>query len=637
MIKANFSAYGKYVADSLYQWDLNRVLNVTGLNLTVVPEVHFSNSAMRGAIVRQATMEDYVVSVRIPNSLLQYPLTIKAHIGIYEGDLFKVVEEVQIPVIAKARPEDYIFEDTKGEVYSYKRLENMIENINETWYKMNEAQVQATVTTWLDEHPEATTTVQDGALTEAKFSDNLKMQAIKDYVTPQMYGAKGDGTTDDTVAIQAAINSGKRVFFPSGTYCMSSVTVNGDVLVDGNSDKSVIVPTGDGFILNNALVKKTFRNLRFDCNVGTAITVNAVADTVVANTLSIENCYFDAEKNAGIFAIKLFGENEANIVNCTFYGCNGISIDSSINPNVSDCVFRHSDIGILYAYSGERLANSAYTCGLRVSDTTFLGCVIGIKTVETDNIQVNNCMIDYCDNPVILVGQSGAFLANNFISSRFDNPAIYACMNNTESGKYGGNGLSNSKTEKLTINNCSILTHVDDYTTSKVSAVVLCDCVHSVISNTHITWFTEDGIQLRDCVQTSLSALHIACDSRMANTNNVYAINSYVDGKQEDDGSNHYFDIVSERRIFYHYATIRNVSNGLEDGFSDEVRGSVVVAAGNTSHTVNVNTTVLGAVATLSNPNYAVGASPNGSTITFTFDRALEQNVRINYIVFCTR
>ena len=129
MIKANFNAYGKYIADSLYQWDLNRVLSVTGLNLTVVPEVHFSNNAMRGAIVRQATMENHVVSVKIPNSLLQYPLTIKAHIGIYEGDEFKVVEEVQIPVIAKKRPEDYQIEDSDEEIYSFKRLENEIANL----------------------------------------------------------------------------------------------------------------------------------------------------------------------------------------------------------------------------------------------------------------------------------------------------------------------------------------------------------------------------------------------------------------------------------------------------------------------------------------------------------------------------
>ena len=127
MIKANFNAYNTYVTDSLYQWDLNQVLSVSGLNLEVIPEVHFSNSNMGKAIVRQATIENHVVNVAIPNSLLQEPLRIFAHIGIYEGDTFKTVEMVEIPVIARKRPEDYTIEDTDEEIYSFKALENKID------------------------------------------------------------------------------------------------------------------------------------------------------------------------------------------------------------------------------------------------------------------------------------------------------------------------------------------------------------------------------------------------------------------------------------------------------------------------------------------------------------------------------
>lgn len=129
MIKANFSAYSKYVTDSLNQWDLNQVLQVSGLNLTTAPEVHFSNANNDRAIVRQATMTNHVVSVNIPNSLLQDPLRIYAHIGIYEGDTFKVVELVEIPVIARKRPLDYQIEANDDEVYSFKKLENLIGNM----------------------------------------------------------------------------------------------------------------------------------------------------------------------------------------------------------------------------------------------------------------------------------------------------------------------------------------------------------------------------------------------------------------------------------------------------------------------------------------------------------------------------
>lgn len=46
-----------------------------------------------------------------------------------------------------------------------------------------------------------------------------------EYVTPQMYGAVADGTTDDAAAIQAAIDSGKTVRFPYGKYCIAN-TIN---------------------------------------------------------------------------------------------------------------------------------------------------------------------------------------------------------------------------------------------------------------------------------------------------------------------------------------------------------------------------------------------------------------------------
>lgn len=155
--KANFNAYHNYAIDSLHQWDRNQVLTLQGLDLATAPEVHFSNKNMARAIVRQATMENHVVTVDIPNSLLQDPLRIYAHIGIYEGSTFTVVETVEIPVIPRVRPLDYQIEDNDGEIYSFNRLENMIENINETWHSVNAERVQASVTAWLEAHPEVAT------------------------------------------------------------------------------------------------------------------------------------------------------------------------------------------------------------------------------------------------------------------------------------------------------------------------------------------------------------------------------------------------------------------------------------------------------------------------------------------------
>jgi glycerophosphoryl diester phosphodiesterase len=96
--------------------------------LPVAPEIHFTNANMDRAIVRQSELEGGVVTVRIPNSLLQTALTIKVYVGLYEGDTFKVIETIEIPVIAKARPSDYTLEDTDEEIYSFNKLENEIIN-----------------------------------------------------------------------------------------------------------------------------------------------------------------------------------------------------------------------------------------------------------------------------------------------------------------------------------------------------------------------------------------------------------------------------------------------------------------------------------------------------------------------------
>jgi hypothetical protein len=123
MIKVNFNTYNNYITDSLYQWDVNRELVITGLNLVDAPEIHFSNSSMGGAIVKQSTLESGVVTVRIPNSLLQKALRITAYVGLYEDDTFKTIETIEIPIIPRERPNDYTIEDSDEEIYSFKKLE----------------------------------------------------------------------------------------------------------------------------------------------------------------------------------------------------------------------------------------------------------------------------------------------------------------------------------------------------------------------------------------------------------------------------------------------------------------------------------------------------------------------------------
>ena len=61
-------------------------------------------------------------------------------------------------------------------------------------------QTATAVSAWLNAHPEATTTVEDRSLTNKK----LELGTLG-FVTPEMFGAVGDGVADDSGAIQQAI------------------------------------------------------------------------------------------------------------------------------------------------------------------------------------------------------------------------------------------------------------------------------------------------------------------------------------------------------------------------------------------------------------------------------------------------
>jgi hypothetical protein len=84
---------------------------------------------MERAIVRQSTMDDAgIITVNVPNSLLQKALPIIAYVCIYEDDTFKTLYEISIPVKARKQPTDYVLVDNDGEIYSFNALENMVIN-----------------------------------------------------------------------------------------------------------------------------------------------------------------------------------------------------------------------------------------------------------------------------------------------------------------------------------------------------------------------------------------------------------------------------------------------------------------------------------------------------------------------------
>lgn len=80
------------------------------------------------------------------------------------------------------------------------------------------------------------------------------------YVTPQDYGAKGNGWTDDTDAVQKAIDSGKSVFFPYGEYLITEpLIITNKKFWSMNAQDAIITYTGTKY----AVQILNARNCRF--------------------------------------------------------------------------------------------------------------------------------------------------------------------------------------------------------------------------------------------------------------------------------------------------------------------------------------------------------------------------------------
>ena len=245
MIKANFNAYSSYVTDSLYQWEKNRILSVTGLNLTVAPEVHFSNANMDKAIVRQATLTDHIVNVDIPNSLLQSPLTISAHIGIYEKNTFKVLEVVEIPIIPKKRPSDYVIENTDNEIYSFEALQNAIANmVKSSDFENDRAMITARIDTII---ANSNTTDGNSELVDNRIGYDGKTYpssgtAIRNQSEDIVNTLIRSGVYDETV-IEGIDNKGFYVYKSSGLVAKSDNSRRAHIVYDVSQyvGKSVLI------------------------------------------------------------------------------------------------------------------------------------------------------------------------------------------------------------------------------------------------------------------------------------------------------------------------------------------------------------------------------------------------------------
>ena len=228
-----------------------------------------------------------------------------------------------------------------------------------------------------------------GTLSSVFFVTNVK---------DDVYGAKGDGSTDDTIAIQAAITAvqnagGGVVFFPVGTYIISST-------LNVTADKVCLLGVGYGSALQT---KSTFTatpmiwvqgpggaQYRFGFQINNLRLVNTVGSTS-ATGIQLDSTYYAVIANVwvqGIYAKNIFlnGTNTA-------YGAYTLIDHCQLGPIPGGAV--SGGLGITTSFH-EFSTIRACTIGFFSNSGG-----IGID-LQNSNYMIENTSIDDCDTAIRL-------------------------------------------------------------------------------------------------------------------------------------------------------------------------------------------------------------------------------------------
>lgn len=376
----------KYTVSPMYQWDRNQVLTIYGLSLDSAPEIHFTNTDMSRAIVKQASMDNAgVVTVEVPNSLLQKSYNITAYICDHDGDKFNTMYTVEIPVKARKKPADYVLENDE-EVYSFNALENDISDLAhliEAHNTIDDVLVQKIET--LDKELRNDYATTDAELNDKyatlssrvvedlnTFSDDLGY--LKTYITPQMYGAKGDGVTDDTEVLNEVLTTERRILFENGTFLVSdTLNITSDTVIEMKNatilstateekkyifnihDKTNVKIIGDNShlkmmkpetaqqacigIFNSTNV--CIRGLTLEDAGGDGIIVGGTNEKI-ASDIDIENCIIDNSRRNGVSLVG--GIDGLSIQGCVIKNTSGTSPQLGIDIETWDPAYTNKNI-----------------------------------------------------------------------------------------------------------------------------------------------------------------------------------------------------------------------------------------------------------------------------------------------------
>jgi len=322
----------------------------------------------------------------------------------------------------------------------------------------------------------------NGGLTESSFSETLKQKAIKDYVTPQMFGAVADGTTDDTNAFVSALAAAPVVLLPPGSYKITQtieITNEHRLLSIGDSIINCDVgqnyafwihgETGSDYHDTNVFYD-TYKGVWFGGMSGGITLINigdSDSDAILFGINSAPNDEVYGMNaiaqiaNVGIrefkTGIQITDKNNylntfnrvhfEKCTNCVVFGISGAPVQNSGELfKFFDCIFSNSEYAIKFVTAG-------WECSLINCSIDF--CTVGFKDTNYNKIMMTNGHIEGVGN------RSGSALEYGILVGEGTN-SLYVFMNIIFDISYPSRGTTLFRgTGRLIIGNSYVATSIE--------------------------------------------------------------------------------------------------------------------------------------------------------------------------------
>jgi hypothetical protein len=219
------------------------------------------------------------------------------------------------------------------------------------------------------------------------------------------FGAVGDGVTDDTAAIQAALNTGKTVYVPEApvAYLVSTVSMLNEQTIYGDGKwanglkgdgTGPVIQCGDG---SGTIRSHQIKWLRIENNGERCVYSNN------APNFLIENCRLSS---VGADAIDLYFSYRATIQDC-WITCSGAFTAVNALNNVNGLII---DGNTISGGSAGRAVRVGQSQGVRISNNIIEASLDGIWVASTSDTGDGNCngvtiwnnYIEQCSTPFVI-------------------------------------------------------------------------------------------------------------------------------------------------------------------------------------------------------------------------------------------